>query len=74
MKSIIYFNISKGDKYYVAEGVNVPVVTQGLTLDELTLNLKEALALELEGEDLAQFDLGPEPSVLVNFELPRAYA
>lgn len=74
MRNIIYFNISKGDKYYVAEGVNVPVVTQGKTLDELTANIEEALALALEDEDLAQFDLGPQPSVLVNFELPLVYA
>ena len=74
MRSIIQFNISKGDKYYVAEGVNVPVVTQALTLDELTKNIGEALELELEGENLAELGLVPKPSVLVNFELPRAYA
>jgi hypothetical protein len=33
------------------------------------------LALHLEGEDLAQFDLAPNPSVLASFELePFAYA
>ena len=74
MRSIIQFNISKGDKYYVAEGVNVPVVTQAPTLDELTRNIGEALELQLEGENLAEFGLVPKPSVLVNFELPRAYA
>ena len=74
MRSIIQFNISKGDKYYVAEGVNVPVVTQAPTLDELTRNIGEALELQLEGENLAELGLVPKPSVLVNFELPRAYA
>ena len=34
MKKIIQFNISKDDKYYVAEGINIPAVTQGETLDE----------------------------------------
>jgi len=74
MRSIIQFNISKGDKYYVAEGVNVPVITQAPTLDELTKNIGEALELQLEGENLAELGLVPKPSVLVNFELPRAYA
>ncbi len=74
MKSIVQFTISKGDEYYVAEGVNVPVVTQARTLDELTQNIREALAVQFEGEDLRTFDLAPEPSVLINFELPKAYA
>ena len=74
MKSIIQFNITKGDKYYVAEGINIPVVTQGKTLDELTININEAVELELEGENLLDLDLAPDHSVLVNFELPKAYA
>ena len=39
---------------YVAECVEIPVVTQGATLDEVTENLREAVALHLEGEDLAR--------------------
>lgn len=69
MKKIIQFHIYKGDKYYVAQGVDLPVVTQGKTLDELTKNIQEAVELQLEGENLADFDLASEPSVLVNFEL-----
>lgn len=71
MSKIIQFRISKGENHYVAEGVNVPVVTQAKTLDELMDNIKEATALTLEGEDLAQFglDAGENPSMLVNYEL-----
>jgi predicted RNase H-like HicB family nuclease len=71
MKSIIQYRIFKGDKYYVAEGIDLPVVTQGATLDELAKNIQEATELCLEGEDLADFGLAPSPSVLLNFELPR---
>ena len=53
MKRIIQFHISKGDKYYVAEGIDLPVVTQGKTLDELVANIKEATELHLSGENLA---------------------
>ena len=75
MKKIIQVRISKGEEQYVAECLDLPVVTQGRTLDELARNLQEALALHLEGEDLAQFDLAPNPSVLASFELePFAYA
>ena len=75
MKKIIQVRISKGEEQYVAECLDLPVVTQGKTLDELTRNLQEALALHLEGEDLAQLGLAPNPSVLASFELePLAYA
>lgn len=70
MKKIIQFHIYKGDKYYIAQGVDLPVVTQGKTLDDLVKNLGEAVELELGGENLSDFDLAPEPSVLVNLELP----
>jgi predicted RNase H-like HicB family nuclease len=69
MKNIIQFRIFKGDKYYVAQGIDLPIVTQGKTLDELVRNLKEAIELQLEGENFADFDLSPNPSVLANFEI-----
>ena len=69
MKQIIQVHIYKGEKYYIAQGIDLPVVTQGKTLDELTENIKEAVELQLEGEDLADFDLAPRPSVLLNMEL-----
>jgi predicted RNase H-like HicB family nuclease len=42
MKKIIQAHISQSDGYYVGECVDIPVVTQGKTLDELVANLKEA--------------------------------
>lgn len=71
MKSIIQFTIQKYKKYYVAQGVELAIVTQGKTLDELTRNINEAVALHLEGEDLAELGLAEKPSILVNFELPQ---
>lgn len=69
MKHIIQFHVYKGDTQYVAEGVDIPVITQGKTLDELAHNIQEAVELQLEGENLADFNLAPEPSILANFEL-----
>ncbi len=69
MKKIIQARIYQGEKYYVAECLDLPVVTQGKTLDEVSENLQEAIALHLEDEDLAELDLDNEPSVLVSFEL-----
>jgi predicted RNase H-like HicB family nuclease len=69
MKKIIQVHIHKGEKYYVAECLDLPVVTQAETLDKLADNLKEALALHLEDEDLAEFGFAPDPSILASFEL-----
>ncbi|MBI2482031.1 MAG: type II toxin-antitoxin system HicB family antitoxin [Candidatus Vogelbacteria bacterium] len=71
MKNIIQFHISKGEKYYVAEGVDVAIVTQGKTLDELALNIKEAVELHFEDENAKSLGFTNSPSVLLNFELPQ---
>ena len=65
IKAFVY----KGENYYVAECLEIAVVTQGKTLDETMSNLQEAVALHLEGEDPADFDFTPNPSLLVTFEL-----
>ncbi|AFY60648.1 type II toxin-antitoxin system HicB family antitoxin [Synechococcus sp. PCC 6312] len=59
---------------YVAECLEILVVTQGQTLDEVVKNLQEAITLHLEGEDAAEFGLVPNPTVLVTFELQPTYA
>lgn len=69
MKKIIQVHIHKSESHYVAECIDLPVVTQGKTLDELAENLKEALLLHLEDEDMAEYDLDASPSVLASFEL-----
>lgn len=61
--------IRKGADYYVAECLEIAVVTQGKTLDETIANLKEAVALHLESEDLSEFGLAPNPTLLVTMEL-----
>ncbi|MBI3097094.1 MAG: type II toxin-antitoxin system HicB family antitoxin [Planctomycetes bacterium] len=65
--------ISRGEAKYVAECLEIGVVTQGATLDETISNLQEAVALFLEGEDPAEFDLDPNPSLLITYELEPAH-
>ncbi|NQT67077.1 MAG: type II toxin-antitoxin system HicB family antitoxin [Actinobacteria bacterium] len=74
MKKIIQVKIFKGEKYYIAECLDLPVVTQGKTLEEVTENVKEAISLHIEGEDLKDWDILPDFSILINFELPFVYA
>ncbi len=59
---------------YVAECLEISVITQGETLDEAVKNLTEAVSLHLEGEDPTEFGLVPHPSILVTFELQPEYA
>jgi predicted RNase H-like HicB family nuclease len=54
---------------YVAECVDLPIVTQGATLDEVTRNLREAIALHLEGEDLKELGFTPNPPILISYEM-----
>jgi len=49
--------------------LEISVVTQGKTLDETIVNLKEAVTLHLEGEDLSEYGLAPNPTLLVTIEL-----
>ena len=77
MKRIIQVRVFRGETHYVAECFDLPVVTQGETLDELMRNVKEAISLQLEGEDPADFGLAPNASILASYELesePQAHA
>ena len=65
VKAVIYW----GESQYVAECVGIAVVTQGRTLDETISNLREAVELHLEGEDLRELGLAPNPSIVVTLEI-----
>jgi predicted RNase H-like HicB family nuclease len=53
MHRIIQVNIYPGEQEgYVAEAVHLPVVSQGKTIDETVNNIREALSLHLEGDEL----------------------
>jgi len=74
VKKIIQVKIYKGEKYYIAECSDLPVVTQGKTLDEVINNIREAIALHLEGEDLEEWDIFPNFIILANLEIEPIYA
>jgi predicted RNase H-like HicB family nuclease len=54
---------------FVAECAEIAVATQGGTLDETIANLREAVELHLQGEDLREYGLAPNPTVIVTMEL-----
>ncbi len=66
--------VHKGETHYVAECLEIAVVTQGTTLDETLSNLQEAIALHLEDEDLEELGFISHPTILVTMELEPTYA
>jgi len=71
MKAIIQFNVSQEDGAYTADGVNVPIVTEGATFEELQENIRDAVALYFEGEDSASLGFEKVPAILTNFEVSQ---
>ena len=69
LQHTIKATVKWGETHYVAECLEVPVVTQGRTLDEALANLQEAVILHLEGEDLEDLGLAPNPAILVTMEV-----
>lgn len=63
MKRIIHVRVFRGESQYVAECLDLPVVTQARTLDELTSNIREAISLHLDGEDLEELGLSEHPTI-----------
>lgn len=67
--------IRPGDETgFVAECVEIAVVTQGRTIDETIHNLKQAVALHLEGEDPTEFGLRDRPTLVVTMGVDPTYA
>jgi len=71
IQAVIYPADERG---YVAECLDLAVVTEGRTLDEAVQNLREAIRLHLEGENLAEMGLAPNPPVLVTLEMEPVHA
>ena len=69
-RDTVHAVVSRSGGWFVAECLEVAVVTQARTLDELVANLEEALLLHLEGENRAALGLVPSLRLSVTYELP----
>jgi predicted RNase H-like HicB family nuclease len=69
-RETVHAVIRRSRGWYVGECLEVAVVSQGRTLDELVDGLREAVTLHLEGEDTAALGLVPAPRLTVTYELP----
>ena len=68
LRSAIHAVVSESEGWYVAECLEVAVVTQGRSLDETLANLRSALERHLDDEALAQAGLSPTPRLVLNYE------
>lgn len=68
VRQTIHGLVSRSGAFFVAECLEIAVVTQGRTLDETMENLREAVALHLEGEDLTTLGLAPSPRLVITYE------
>ena len=58
----------------MAECLDLPVVTQPATLDALAFNIREAMGLHIEGEDLTELGFSGHPTILAtSTRFPRCY-
>ena len=69
LRDTIHAVLQRDGRHFVAECLEVAVVTQGRTADEVLANLEEAIALHLEGEDLRSLGLVAAPRLLVTYEV-----
>jgi predicted RNase H-like HicB family nuclease len=69
LKRTIQVRVFRGEKQYVAECLDLPVVTEAPTLDQLASNILEAISLHLDGEDLAELGFAENPTILATIEL-----
>lgn len=69
-RHVIHAILHPDSKAYVAECVELSVVTQGRTLNEVVRNLQEAISLHLEGENPAEFGLSTPLRLQLRLELP----
>ena len=75
MQRSVKVSIRPGERLYVAECADIPVVTQGATVDETIENIREAVALFFEDEDPAAHGFAADPSLLIVMEVePTAHA
>lgn len=69
-RDTVHAVVRRSGPWYVGECLEVAVVSQAHTLDELSSNLREAVDLHLAGEDPATVGVAPAPRLSVTFEIP----
>jgi predicted RNase H-like HicB family nuclease len=72
LRKKVHAVIQEDGAVYVVECLELPIVTQGGSLDEAVKNFREALALHLEGEDLETLGLVAHPDIQISYDMQAA--
>lgn len=65
-RSAIHVVVTESEGWCVAECLETAVVTQGHSLDATLANLRDALELHLDADELARSGLSPSPRLVVS--------
>lgn len=68
LRDAVHAIVVRDGAWFVAECLEIAVVTQGRTLDETADALREAVSLHLEGEDASLLGLTPSPRLVLQYE------
>jgi predicted RNase H-like HicB family nuclease len=74
VRDTVHAFVAKDGDWYVADCAEIAVVTQGRTVDETIANLREAVALHLEGEEATTLGIVAAPKLVVTIEVRPADA
>ena len=67
-RDTVHAVVTESEGWYVAECLELAIVTQARSFDDLLANLREALALHMDGEDPAWLGLSSSPRLFVSYE------
>ena len=67
-RQAIHAVVFESESQYVAECLEIAVVTQGASLDETLANLREAIQLYMAGEDQTLLGITSDPRLVVTLE------
>lgn len=67
-RGAVHAVIGESEGWYVAECLEAAIVTQGRTLDELLANLRSALEMYFDDEELERCGLSSAPRLVLSYE------
>jgi predicted RNase H-like HicB family nuclease len=74
VRDTVHAFVVKDGGWYVADCAEIAVVTQGRTVDETIANLRDAVALHLEGGEATTLGIVATPKLVVTIEIRPADA
>lgn len=65
----VHVVVTRSADWYVGECLELAVVSQAHSLDELVVNVRDAIELHLEGEDASALGIMPRPRLSLTYDI-----